>query len=130
MSNDFNPSITSQGTFNPDDLLAGDNVGPVTEGRGTLASGQNLARGALLGRITTDGKYTLSLAAASDGSQIPVAILANDANASLADVTNVLLYTAGEFNERRVIFGTGQTAAGTRNALRLIGIHLKDAVPA
>ena len=130
MTTDFNPSITAQGTYAFDDLIAGDNVGPVTEGRGTVVSGQNVLRGALLGRITASGKLTLSLAASSDGSEVPAAILANDTNATSGDKTNALIYTAGEFNERKVIFGTGHTAASTRDALRQIGIHLKDSVPA
>jgi hypothetical protein len=87
-------------------------------------------RGTLLGKITTGGKYTTSLSASSDGSQTPVAILANDVDASAADVTNVLVYTSGEFNERAITFGTAHTAATTRDALRARGIHLKDSVPA
>lgn len=130
MGVDFNPSYSTTTELVHDDLLAGDNVGPVTEGRVTIVSGQKLARGALLGKITTGGKYTASLSASSDGSQTPVAILANDVDASGGDVTNALVYVSGEFNERRVIFGTGHTAASVRDALRARGIHLKDSVPA
>jgi hypothetical protein len=127
----FNP-VVSDATVAPavDDLLAGDNVGPVTDGRATILSGQVLSRGALLGRVTASGKLTLSTSAAVNGAEVPVAILANDVDASGGDVTNSLVYTAGEFNERKVIFGTGHTAASVRNALAKIGIHLKDSVPA
>ena len=130
MAVDFNPSYSTTTTLIHDDLLAGDNVGPVTEGRVTILSGQVVARGALLGMITASGKYVLSLSASSDGSQTPVAILANDVDATGADKTNALVYTSGEFNERKVIYGTAHTAASVRNALRARGIHLKDSVPA
>jgi hypothetical protein len=130
MGVNFNPEYTAITANSTDDLLAGDNVGPVTEGRVTVLSGQNLVRGTLLGRITASGKYVKSLSASSDGSQVPAAILANDTDASAADVGHVLIYTSGEFNERRVIFGTAHTADTTRDALRARGIHLKDSVPA
>lgn len=131
MGIDFNPVVGDWTATVSDDLLAGDNVGPVTEGRITIISGAGeLARGTLLGKITASGKYLKSLSTANDGSQTPVAILANDVNAGSSDVTNALVYTAGEFNERKVIFGTAHTAASTRDALRARGIHLKDAVPA
>ena len=130
MAVDFNPSYSTTTTLIHDDLLAGDNVGPVTEGRVTILSGQVVARGALLGMITASGKYVLSLSASSDGSQTPVAILANDVDATAGDKTNALIYTSGEFNERKVIYGAAHTAASVRNALRARGIHLKDSVPA
>jgi hypothetical protein len=129
----FNP-VVSDSTASPlaDDLLAGDNVGPVTDGRATILTGQVLTRGALLGRVTASGKLALSTSAATHGagSDVPVAILANDVDATGGDVTNALVYTSGEFNERKVIFGTGHTAASVRNALAARGIHLKDSVPA
>lgn len=128
---DYNASFGAKTAISFDNLIAGDNVGPVTEGRITIVSGAGvLLRGTLLGKITTGGKYATSLSASSDGSQTPVAILANDVDATAADVTNVLVYTSGEFNERAIIFGTAHTAATTRDALRARGIHLKDSVPA
>lgn len=131
MGTNLNPGFTDQGASGKyDDLLAGDNVGPVTEGRGVMLSGQVNERGTLLGQITASKKWVRSLSASADGSQTPAAILANDVDASGGDVANILFYTAGEFNERRVIFGTGHTSALTRDGLRKIGIHLKDSVPA
>lgn len=114
-------------TFTPDRLIAGDF--PIVTQNEVLVSGQNLTRGALLGRITTGGKLTLSLAAAADGSQTPIAILASDVNASGGDqVCGV--YLSGEFNSAAMTFGTGHTAASTRAALRALGIYLKDVMPA
>lgn len=74
------------------------------------------------------GKYILSLAAATDGSQVPVAIAAEAIDASAADKVG-LIYLAGDFNQRQLTFGTGHTAASTKVALAARGIflHASDA---
>ena len=92
----------------------------------TLGAG-NLARGALLGKVTASGAYILSLAAAADGSQTPVAILAEDTDASGGAKVTVA-YLAGTFDENVVVFGTGHTPASTRDALRGIGINLQSSI--
>lgn len=114
-------------TYTPDRLVVGEH--PVITRSGTLASGQNLVRGALLGRITSGGNLTLSLAAAGDGSQTPVAILAEDCNASGGAATCVF-YEAGEFDPALMTFGTGHTAASTRDGLAARSIYLKTSLPA
>lgn len=114
-------------TFSNDRLVAGSHT--VITRSGTLASGQNLLRGALLGRITAGGRLTLSLSASSDGSQTPVAILAEDCNASGGDLA-CLFYEAGEFDASAVIFGTAHTVATTRDALAARSIYLKATMPA
>ena len=75
------------------------------------------------------GKYVLSTAAATNGSENPVAILAEDANATSADVTTVA-YLTGEFNSTAMTFGSGHTAASVKEALALRGIFLKTNQPA
>ena len=115
-------------TYEPDRLIAG--LAQIVTANGTLLSGQNLLRGAVLGRITASSKYTLSLAASSDGSEVPRAILADDYDASAGDLSNVAVYLKGEFNYRRCTFGTGHTFLGTRDALRDGGIYLVESDPA
>ena len=121
-----NPAATSEGTFTPDNLIAGDK--PVRAEDVTIISGQDLARGAVLGRITASGKYTLSLSAAGDGSQTPVGILANDVDATGGDVAGVPMYREGDFNERALILGTGHTLDTVRNAFRGTAIHIQTSV--
>lgn len=75
------------------------------------------------------GKVVKSLAAAVDGSAVPVAILADDADASGGDVV-CPTYVAGEFYDAAMTFGAGHTAASTRDALRARGIHLVSGVAA
>lgn len=69
------------------------------------------------------GKYKKSLAAATDGSQVPVAILAEDVTVGDADVQDMAHFT-GHFRSAGLTFGTGHTAASTTDALRALGIHL------
>ena len=58
---------------------------------GILIAGQNLALGAVLGKITASGKYTAVAPAASDGSEVACAVLLVSTDASYADTkTNVL----------------------------------------
>lgn len=122
----YNPGRVAT-TYSPDRLLAGDH--PIITRSGTLISGQNLARGALLGRITSGGKLTLSLSAAADGSQTPVAILAEDCDASAADKA-CAFYEAGEFDASAVTFGASHTVASTIDALAARSIYLKTTLPA
>lgn len=120
-------TFQNEGTFTPDALLGGDF--PRVTDSGTLISGQNLARGAVLGLITASQKYTLSLAASSDGSEMPCAVLAAATDASAADKKTAIYHT-GEFNQDALVFGTGhsKTTAATRKALRERGIFLKTVV--
>jgi hypothetical protein len=120
----FTPQTTSY-TFQPDSLVAG--LTQLVSWDFTLIQGQNLKRGALLGKITASGKLTLSLAAAGDGSQVPYAILLDDTDATAGDV-NCGVYIKGEFDQNKIIYGTGHTAASVRDGLRDAGIFLKPAV--
>ena len=92
----------------------------------TIASGQNLARGTVLGFITANNKAVLSLAAAEDGSETPVAILSDAVDASAGDRPAVA-YFAGEFNSRALVLGAGHTIESIRGALRARGIFLRTA---
>ncbi|SMF48021.1 Bacteriophage lambda head decoration protein D [Azospirillum oryzae] len=125
-SSPFQPGVTSD-VFTPDQLIAG--RFPLVTDTVTLVSGQNLARGAVLGKITASGKYTLSLSASSDGSQVPSAILADAVDASGGDKL-AGVYLAGEFNTNALTIGTGHTAASIKDTLRDAGIYLKTAVSA
>ena len=51
----------------------------------TLKSGTDFALGAVLGKLTADGKYTLSPASGADGSETAVAVLLEAVDATAAD---------------------------------------------
>ena len=108
------PASSSTSTYSPDKLIAGEQ--PIHAKKVTLITGQNLARGAVLGQITASGKYTLSLSAAADGSQTPVAILSEDTDATAAD-KEAEVYTTGDFNKDALILGTGHTLASIEAGL-------------
>lgn len=125
---DFNPAYNdAEGSFNPDLLVAGDH--PVRTKGVTIASGQNIVRGALLGIITAGSQAILSLAAAVDGSEVPNCIAGEDIDATAGAVES-FAYTAGDFNSNAMTFGTGHTAASTREGLRNKSIYVVDPVVA
>lgn len=68
-------------------------------------------------------KYKLSAAAATDGSAVPDAILAEDTDASGSDKTTVA-YFGGGFDQSKLVLGAGHTAASIKEGLRQKGIHL------
>lgn len=88
-------SNLAAGTFTPSQRYAGD--AQIVSVNATLASGQNLPDLTVLGRITASGLLTICNTGAADGSQTPVAILAEATNASGGN-TVTAVYTAGEFN--------------------------------
>ena len=113
-------------SYTPDALVAG-NPDLLLNAPAIISSGQSLKRGALLGQITTSGKYLLSVAAATDGSQTPVGILVDDTDASTADKASII-YTRGDFLADCLTYGAGHTAASVAPALRLHGIALINAM--
>lgn len=75
------------------------------------------------------GKYKLAASTATDGSAVPVAILADKAAAASADVL-AGIYQMGEFNGAALTLGTGTTLAAAKAALAPRGIFIKTAVSA
>ena len=120
------PGIYAE-TYVPDQLIAGQH--DIVTANGTFLTGAIVQRGAVLGMITASSKYVLALAAATDGSQTPVAIAADYIDPTLGDV-NGALYLAGEFNGAALTLGTGITLAAATAALRPLSIYIKSSVTA
>ncbi len=118
-------SFQHAGTYVPDNLIAS-NADLLLSEKIMLAAGQNLKRGALLGKVTVGGKYVLSLAAASDGSQVPRRLLVEDTDATTAD-KEALGYRRGDFNDFAVTFGAGHTAASVAEGLADMNIFILTA---
>lgn len=121
-------SFATEGTYTPDTLVAG-NAHLLVARTVTVLSGQNLVRGAVLGKITASSKYQLSASAAADGSQTPDLVLAEDVDASAADKP-ALAYARGDFNAGALTLGAGHTVASITEGLRAKGIALLPAVSA
>jgi hypothetical protein len=89
-------SNLSAGSYTPEERFAGD--ADVLTVPATIATAAGaLAAGSVLGRITASGKLVLCNNGAADGSQTPVAILCEDADATGGDIV-VPVYVAGEFD--------------------------------
>jgi hypothetical protein len=104
---------------------------PVQTAPATIASGADLTRGAVLGRITASGKYVLSTTGASDGSQTPAAILLTDAAASGADAAALILLS-GSVDAAKLSFGASHDADTVETAFRAAGrpLFVKSVNPA
>jgi hypothetical protein len=124
-----NPQVpgVAADAFLPDQLVAGPHQ--IVTDTITLASGQVVQRGAVLGLITASGKYALALSASGDGSQNPSVIAADTIDASQGDALGAV-YVAGEFNGNALILGTGITLAAAKAAFRPQSIYVKTAVSA
>lgn len=112
----------TEGISSADSLIAG-NAHLLVGRKVTIPAGQNLPRGAVLGKITASSKFVLSAAAANDGSQIPDVILAEACDASTAE-KQAIAYPRGDFAEQALTFGAGHTADSVREILRAKGITL------
>lgn len=119
---DYQATFGTEGTLAHDALIAG-NAHLLVARKVTIAAGQNLVRGAVLGKVTATGKYVLSLPDATDGSETPDLILAEDCDASAGDKT-VLAYARGDFNSRALTLGAAHTVASIAEGLRAKGITL------
>lgn len=115
-------------TYTPDNLFAGHVMPKVTDTM-VIEAGQNLPRGALLGRITANGKGKLVDKDAVDGSQTVYAVLAEAVDATAADKTAAVFLT-GEFNENALTVGAGDTVADHKASARAVGIFIKSVVEA
>lgn len=111
----------SAGSYTPEVPIASDY--PVVADKVTLASGQNLPAGTGLGKITVGGKYTESLAASNDGSEVIDVFLAYDTDASTGDA-EAMVYVTGHFKDSWIKLGTGHTVASTQEGLRQKGLHI------
>lgn len=90
-----------------------------------IASGEGVLKaGSVLGQVTANSKYRLSIEAETDGSQTVDLILAEDVDATADDVT-VGAYAACICAEGGLTFGTGHDADSTRETLRAKGIYLE-----
>lgn len=100
-------------TFTPDDLVAGSY--PIATQVETFASGEEIRRGTVLGRVSASGKIKISKAAATDGSETPMAIAVHDVDTSSGDADGET-YRAGDFRLDRLILGAGHSETTLRAA--------------
>ena len=91
----------------------------------TLISGQNLKAGTVLGKITASGKYTQHDKDALDGSEVALAVLFDDVDASGGDKTAVITARDSEVNAAELTWPAGYVAndiTAATVALNAVGI--------
>lgn len=94
----------------------------------TVISGQNLAAGTVLGKITASDKYTLHNNAASDGSESAVAILRDAVDASAGDAAGVITARDSEVDGALLTWKSGISVANKTAgiaALAAVGIIVR-----
>jgi hypothetical protein len=105
-------------------LFAGTEIPAMTTSV-TLAAGQGVLKaGAVIGKVTADGKYKLVDKAAADGSQVASMVLAEEVDTTGGDVIAVA-YTSGLFNYDALYVAAGDTVAGHKEELRNGNIYYK-----
>lgn len=91
-----------QAVFVPDQLIAG-NLKIVTDQVNFAKADALLMRGTLVGQVTETGLFVVSVATATDGSQIPSGIVVDTVDAT-EDTASGAVYLMGEFNVRYMSF--------------------------
>ena len=87
--------MTTEKTLTIDAYLASGEFGPALLTQ-TIGGGAALAKGTIMGRITATGKLVAYAAANSDGSENPIGVLMEAADASAGDVKAVVGF-AGKY---------------------------------
>lgn len=110
----------------PGEHISSEANGTRSRGVVTIASGQNLGPGTVLGKITASGKFVQLAPAASDGSEAAAAVLYDDVDATAADRPGVVHLRDAEIKSAALVWPAGittnqkTTALGQLAALGLI----------
>ena len=123
-NNPWRPGIV-QDMYVPDQLVSGP-LQLVTDTK-TITGGKVYKRGTVLGVVTASGHYQPSVKTATDGSEVPSAILVDDVDATAGDVLGGV-YLMGEFNGHRIIIDNSWTVETVAQALRPSSIFIRDVV--
>uniref|UniRef100_A0A3B0M187 Head decoration protein n=1 Tax=Arsenophonus endosymbiont of Trialeurodes vaporariorum TaxID=235567 RepID=A0A3B0M187_9GAMM len=113
--------------FVPDQLVSGP-LQLVTD-TVTIAQSGKLKRWTVLGVVTATQVYQVCKKSATDGSQTPSAILADDVDTTEKTLT-VGVYLMGEFNQHRLLIDESWSLTELKTALHPFVIFLRDSVQA
>ena len=113
--------------YTPDKLIAGGF--PLTTGGVTVATGQTLTRGTVLGIKTATGEAAPVNNALADGTEDPYCVLAQDVDTT-DGATEAPVYISGEFNEAALLFGGDDTIDDHRAVMRTLSLFTNTNVAA
>ncbi len=85
----------------------------------TLLAGSSYPVGAVLGKITASGKYTISPATGSDGAETAAAVLLYATDATLADATGLVLARGPAIVSRAGLVFDASIDDGTKIAAKI-----------
>lgn len=105
-----------------DGLIAGDF--PLVTDTETVLTGLDLERGTLMGKITATGQIQACDHTASDGSETPFGVLAEDIDTSGGAATG-LIYLTGIFDSSKLTFGGSTAIADVKDAMRNVNLYAK-----
>jgi hypothetical protein len=95
----------------------------------TVASGQSLATGTVIGVITASGKVTQLAPAASDGSETAAGVLLNPVDASAGDQPGVIIARHAICSDKGLVWPasiTGPQKAAAISQLKALGILVRE----
>lgn len=113
-------------TFVPDQLIAG-NLKLVTQTVTFSQGSAALPRGTVVGRNSTTGQYALSVATATDGTQIPVGIIVDTVDPTNGAASGSI-YVMGEFNYRYLSYDSSWTEDALIFSCRQSQLFVKTAL--
>lgn len=117
-------------TNHPGAFLLSEAQGQRSRDNITIAGGTGIVSpGSVLGRVTATGKYVVSAAGASDGSQVPAAINFYGADASAADAEVSAIVRDAEVNGHCLVYHADRDQpaekAAAHDALKSFGIIVR-----
>lgn len=107
--------------FEEDNLYSRDQV--------TVASGQNLKSGTVVGILTASGKVTQLNPAGTDGSEVAAGVLLGDVDASAGDRPGVIIARHALCSDKGLVWPAGITGAQKNTALgqlKALGILVRE----
>lgn len=109
----------------PDRLL----VEPGKARKVTIPGGTGIVRrGTVVGKVTASREYLPAKKAATDGSQVPDAIIADTVDATGPDDVETIAYIEGTYNANALILGDGLVLADVDDAFRTKSIFLETSL--
>lgn len=90
----------------------------------TVVSGQNLVAGAVVGKITSGGKYAVYANGASDGTQAAAGVLLQGADASGGDVKGAIIIRDAEVDGDLLNWGNNDSTGITAGIADLLALGI------
>jgi hypothetical protein len=118
-------SVETEGRHAGEFLLS-ENNRTISRKNVTIASGENVVAGQVLGKITATGKYAAYDNGAGDGTQAAAGIALDNYDASSADVEGVAIVRDAEVIKEALTYLTSADESAAITDLEALGISVRD----